>query len=83
MNWALLAKLGFRMLKAPTTLWAQVLWRKYGDPLAAVQKRGKVSHVWHGTVAGSNVLKEGLDRGPVAGNDGAICLKLTTNGAFQ
>lgn len=36
----------------------------YGNLLVVVQKRGNISHVWHGIVAGSSVLKKGVDCGP-------------------
>lgn len=55
---------------------------KYGDPLTDVQKKGNVSHVWCGILAGSDVLED-LDRWPMGGNDSTICGKFTTDGAFQ
>lgn len=45
MNVALLKKLGLRMIKFPNLLWARVLWKQYGNVLAAVQKRSNVSQV--------------------------------------
>lgn len=63
----LLAKLGWRILKDPTTLRARILWSKYGDPLSPVQKRGNVSQIWRGVLAGSDVLKEGPQRSEECG----------------
>lgn len=33
MNYALLAKLIWRMIFSPESLWARLLWKKYGSPL--------------------------------------------------
>lgn len=63
-GWQISAKLGWRMLIRPNQIWAQVLRHKYGDPLASIQKRSNVPQVWRGIIAGSVVLKEGIDRGP-------------------
>lgn len=63
MNVALLAKLGWKMIKFPNLLWARVLRAKYGDPLATVQKREDISQVWRSILASSGVLQEGLDSG--------------------
>lgn len=42
MNVALLAKLGWRMLKHPNQLCASVLWHKYGDPLSGGLRSGEM-----------------------------------------
>lgn len=78
MNEALLAKLGWRMIKFPILVWVRVLRSKYGDPLVVPQKHGNVSQVWRGLLAGSTVLQEGLDRGPT--RLGETCWKFTPNG---
>lgn len=46
-------------------------------------KEGNVSHVWSGILAGKDAFKEGLDRLPNAGTNGAICWRFTLSNAFS
>lgn len=76
------------MITFTNQLWAKVLWHNYRSPLAPVQKKGYLSHVWRGISVGSSVLKDGVDRGPLhvgdvgAGNE-IIKWKHMSNGMFS
>ena len=61
-NLAMLARQCWRLIQAPESLCAQVLWAKYfpeGDLLAA-QPRNGMSYVWCSMLKGLAVLKEGI-----------------------
>ena len=61
-NLALLAKQGWRLLQAQTSLAAQVLKAKYysTSSFLSVRKRASDSYVWKSLLAARHVLEEGL-----------------------
>lgn len=59
MNAALLAKLGWQMLKRPERLWARLMKAKYGSILEDSNKQG-VSATWRGLRTGVTLLRKGL-----------------------
>lgn len=57
MNWAMLAKLAWRLLKSSGETWAEVLKAKYSvaaDDGACFKSKQRSSHVWKGIVWGRN-----------------------------
>ncbi|WCJ35671.1 DNAse I-like superfamily protein [Euphorbia peplus] len=71
-NTALVAKLGWRILTEPDSLWARVLKAKYAKGSSGVDvfkfAQGQ-SSIWKAVLAGSELLKKGIGRIVRSGND--------------
>lgn len=58
MNLALLTKLGWRMAKERESLWAKILWAKYGDPLSKEHPKRSTSYIWRSLRLTANIIKQ-------------------------
>lgn len=78
-NTALLAKLGWRLITEPNSLWSKILLAKYGSPLEEGKKWHNASPVWRSIRHGVKLLKRGL---VADGADGTWRWRHTSNGRF-
>lgn len=63
MNWAVMVKMAWRLLKNRGEIWGEVIRAKYGikDTNGAYFKsRKRASHIWKGVVWGAELLRKGL-----------------------
>lgn len=81
-----LGKLCWRMGREKKQLWAQVLWKKYGNPLREEPKIGNCSHVWRSILLGWELVLIGVVWDPKDGGSDDSCLleyAFSTNGRFK
>lgn len=63
MNMALLAKLGWRLLQKPNSIWSRIMRAKYGgnvEDVTIFEAKQNASHIWKGMVWSSKLIKRGL-----------------------
>lgn len=58
MNIALHAKLTWRILSHPYTLWAKILWKKYGLPIELKTWNSYTSHIWKLILLGATAIRQ-------------------------
>lgn len=57
-----MVKLGWRMMREKQTLWARILWAKYGSPFANTHSKHNTSYVWKSMKYATGLLTEGFCR---------------------
>lgn len=83
-NKVLLAKLAWRMVKNPTSLWYRILHAKYGSPIGkeSVQNMSTCSVIWRGVWTSFQLLVVGLRLGTDGKIDREIWWERSAKGIF-